>query len=167
MRRKSQIRMGESIAVMFVFFLLLVAGFIFYSKIERRNIIIEKEEADELKAIEIAQIVSFLPETQCIKENVQVYNCLDILKLEALKGVIEENRLYYYDLLQNSNITVKQIYPDSTSSWIIYNNSRNWTKKISTQIPVSLFNATGDPTAGDTGIDPYYAFGVMYVDVFI
>ena len=162
--RKAQIRMGESIAIMFIFFLLIIAGFVFYSKIEKRNIEIDNDESADLRAIETAQIVSFLPEIQCIQENVQVYNCFDILKVMAMKDVTENNKMYYYDLLQYSNITIEQIYPNSISSWNIYNNTKkNWRKKISTQIPVALFNATGN----GLDIKPYYAFGVMYVDVFI
>jgi len=162
--KRAQIRMGESIAVMFIFFLLIIAGFIFYSKIEKRNIGLEKDESADLRAIETAQVVSFLPEIQCIQENVQVYNCFDILKIIGMKGVTENNKLYYYDLLQYSNITIEQVYPNSVSSWNIYSNVReDWKKKISTQIPVALFNATGN----GLDIKPYYAFGVMYVDVFI
>jgi len=38
-----------------------------------------------------------------------------------------------------------------------------WTKKSSTQIPVAIYNATGDPTAGRL---PYYAFGIVYIDYY-
>jgi len=162
--------MGESIAVMFIFFLLIVAGFIFYSKIERTNITKEKDEADNLKAIEVAQVISFLPEVQCIKQNVQIYNCFDVLKLDAIKGIVKNNKLEYYDILQNSNITIKQIYPESNKVWRIYNNTGgNWTKRIRTIIPVSLFDSVGDHIVnGEEGkINPYFGFGVMEVDVFI
>ena len=133
--RRSQINLAESVAVVFVFFLLVVAGFIFYSKIEKRDIIKEREEFQELGTIEISQLVSFLPEIQCSRDNVPTYNCFDIL-----------------------------IYPEGNSSWNIYENVGNWTRKLSTQVPVSLFNATGDPLQN---IDPYFAFGVMTIDVFV
>ena len=162
--RRSQISLAESVAVVFVFFLLVVAGFIFYSKIEKRDIIKEREEFQELGTIEISQLISFLPEIQCSRDNVPTYNCFDILKLKGLISSAKRNRLHYYDIFRNSNITIKQIYPEGDSSWNIYENVRNWTRKLSTQVPVSLFNATGDPLQN---IDPYFAFGVMTIDVFV
>ena len=63
--KKSQIQIGETIAVLFVFFLLVVIGFIFYVGVIKDSIVSEKDELSQLKSIEIAQKVLYLPELQC------------------------------------------------------------------------------------------------------
>jgi len=167
MKRKAQIRMSESIAILFVFFILVVFGFIFYSKIEARNFELQKGQVQDLRAVEVAQTFSFLPEIQCTKENVATSNCFDIMKLEALQEYIGEslqNEDKYYDKLLRSSIVVKEIYPSPGNSWTIYNKSNfAWTRKIATQIPISLFNATGDPSSGEPS---RYYFGALEVEVY-
>ena len=85
MGKKAQIRMSESIAIMIVFFVLLVFGIVFYSQIERRNIGVAISSSQDLKAVEVAQVFSFLPEVQCTKENIVINNCFDLMKLESLR----------------------------------------------------------------------------------
>ena len=173
--KKAQINLGESVAVIFVFFLLIVAGFIFYSKIEKVNISQIREELQDLSSIEVLQIISFLPELQCSRDNVPTYNCFDILKIKATTEVIADNRIHYFDIFRNSKIGIKQIYPEVDSdiyppdedgfSWIVYQSEPDeWTRKITTQVPISLYYATGEPLED---IDPYFAFGVMVIDIFV
>ncbi len=160
MKRKSQIQIGETIAVLVIFFILLVTGFIFYVRVIKGNIAIEIEESRQLKAIEIAQRASFLPEIQCSEENIVTDNCIDIYKLNAAAGIISDpnNKIFYYDRLQFSNITIEEIYP-GTQTWTLYDNplgEGEYTSKISTNIPIALF----DPT------EKKYSFGVMKVNTF-
>ena len=78
--RKAQIQMGESVAILFIFFILVVFGFVFYMNVMRGSAKVQMEENIQLKAIGIAQKASFLPELQCSEENVRVENCIDLLK---------------------------------------------------------------------------------------
>ncbi|MBS3102043.1 hypothetical protein J4458_01185 [Candidatus Woesearchaeota archaeon] len=154
--RKSQVHMGETIAVLLVFFILVLIGLIFYTRIIKGNIETEKEESRQLKAIEIAQRVSFLPELQCSEENIVTDNCIDIMKLDAASGIIRRNEIFYYDMLLFSNITLKEIYPEERQ-WDLYDRSLgNFTSKLSTNVPIALFNP----------ITKKYSFGVMEVSTF-
>ncbi len=65
MARKSQIQMGETIGILFVFFILVVFGFVFYMNVMKGSSKVEMEENIQLKTIGIAQRASFLPELQC------------------------------------------------------------------------------------------------------
>ena len=154
---KAQIHMMETIAVLLVFFVLVLIGLVFYSKIMRSNIEIEKEEARQLEAIEVAQRVMFFPELQCIEENIVTNNCIDTLKLDAATDIISQNKIYYYDRLGFTKVAVKEIYPD-INDWVLY--ERPLTKfqdKITTNLPVSLFNSKENK----------YSFGIMQVEVYI
>src|SRR3989344_9507334 len=100
MGKKSQIQMGETIAVLFVFFVFILIGLIFYVKIIKGNIESDKEEASQLRAIGIAQRVMFLPELQCSEDNIIRDNCIDWWKLDSANSIMKDNEPYYYDLLE-------------------------------------------------------------------
>src|SRR3989344_5805663 len=101
-KKKSQIHMLETIAVLAIFFILVVLGFVFYVKMFKSGSEGEKEETMQLTAIKIAQRASALPELQCSENNIARANCLDLLKIESTKEKIMENEIYYYDLLSFS-----------------------------------------------------------------
>ena len=127
-----------------------------YTNIFKGKINIEKEETKQLKAIEIAQRASFLPELQCSEENTITDDCIDLYKLEASSRIIAQNEIFYYDKLQFSNITIKEIYPN-IEKWTLYERELgNFTSKVVTNIPISLY----DP------ISKRYSFGIMEVNTF-
>ena len=163
MNKKAQIQIGETIAVLFVFFILIVIGFIFYAKVMKGSIESEKEEFSQLKSIAIAQRVMFLPELQCSEDNIIRDNCIDILKLEAAQNMMgaSANQLYYYDLLEISDVNITQIYPNQ-QRWSIYSRKRDYLEaqrimdapKYVTNVPISLYN----PTAKRFG------FGILTIE---
>ncbi len=154
---KAQIHMLETIAVLVIFFILLALGFVFYSKMSKSSVDVKEEESMQLNAIEIAQRASFLPELQCSENNVVKDNCLDRLKLEAAKKVMNENEIYYFDKFSFSKISVSEIYPDE-NSWVLYDRAlEDYISKIQTNIPIIIF----DP------VENKNAFGVMKVELFL
>lgn len=152
--RKGQIQIGETIAVLFVFFILIVIGFIFYANVIKGNIEQEKEEISQLKSIGIAQRVMFLPEVQCSEDNIVIDNCIDILKLDSAQKLMKEKEIYYYDLLEFSDVTIARIYPDE-ARWSIYSRkTEDYKNKFVTNVPISLY----DPTTRKHG------FGVLTIE---
>ena len=151
--------MGESIAVLIIFFIIVVIGFVFYMNVLNASSEIEKEENLQLKAIEIAQMASFLPELQCSQDNVRRENCIDLLKLEAAEGLIRKNNIYhmyYNDIFESSNISIEQKFP-TNKRWILYENiPENYTNKISTFIPISIFDEKNEQ----------YNFAILSVKVY-
>lgn len=156
MKKRAQIHIGETIAVLFVFFILVAIGFIFYFKIVKSNIEIESEEFSQIKSIGIAQRVMFLPELQCSEGNVIRENCIDVLKLESAQSVISQdiNKLQYFDLFEFSEISVQQIYPNE-QKWNLYSRRLdNFRSKFVTNVPVALFNP----------ISRTYGFGILTIE---
>ena len=148
--------MGESVAILFIFFMFVVFGFVFYMNVLTASTEVEIEENIQLKAIGIAQKASFLPELQCSEENVKTENCIDIMKLEYAAGLLESNNFYYYDVFEFSKIWVEKTFP-TEEEWLLYNKSyTNWQDRQSTLVPVSLF----DPKSKK------YSFGILAVEVY-
>ena len=150
--------MGESVAILFIFFILIVFGFVFYMKILGSSAQVEIEENIQLRAVGVAQRVSFLPELQCSRDNVRKENCIDLIKLKHIDDIQDEHQLHYFDLFGFSRITVQQLFP-SGDDLVVYNNTpASFNDKLSTFIPTSLYNP--DPNSGDFGL------GVLVVEVF-
>ena len=158
--KKSQIQIGETIAVLLVFFILIVIGFIFYTKVLKGNIETEKEELSQKSSIGIAQRVMFLPELQCSEDVVkEITNCIDVLKLDSARDLMrrKENEIYYYDLLEFGDVSISQIYPVNPSMQNLNIYSRriqDFKSKFITNVPVSLY----DPVARK------YAFGILTIE---
>lgn len=154
MNRKSQIQIGETIAVLFVFFILIIIGFIFYVKVIKSNIEIEAEELSQLRSVGISQKIMFLPEIQCSEDNIVIDNCIDILKLDSAQSIMKENEIYYYDLLEFSDVSISQIYPNEVK-WNLYSRKiEDFKSKFVTNVPISLY----DPATRKHG------FGILTIE---
>lgn len=158
MGKKSQINMLETIAVLAVFFILLIVFYAFYSN-KMVNTDKEKDRMRQLEAVKIIQQVSSLVEVQCSERGFVRNGCIDLLKVEAASEIMQntENKQFYFDKLGFSRITIKQIYPEIKDIAVIYNNSlQDYSYKDVPNIPISLF----DP------IENKYYFGIITVEIF-
>ncbi len=150
--------MLETIAVLAVFFVLVILGFSVYSKFSNVNLEDFNEESLQLDVIKVAQRVSSLPELQCSLSGIVVEGCIDMLKLEAISGVIskEENKLFFFDNFGFSRIIVKEIYPDSEEVLIYDNSLEDYSSKTVMNVPISLFDS----------IESKYSFAAINIEVF-
>ena len=158
MKRKAQVKMFETIAILVVFFFLVAFGFIFYTRIREITSGAEFEEAEVLRAIQIAERTEFMPEITCSSDIVkEIQNCIDTYKLDYFKETLaaNENKIYYYEIFGTSKITIDQIYPAGDST-VLYDNSKENAESLQTQIPVSIYDPIADK----------YSYGVLLVDVY-
>jgi len=155
MKNNAQIRMGETIAVLIIFFFLIVIGVAFYMNVSKSSIAANMEEMIAQDSIKIAQAVSFMPELQCSSENIVDDNCYDLYKIGPVTKVVNTNRLYYLPFFSTSTIIISQLYP-TKKEWLLYNFTGNRTAAIYTYIPISLYNATTKK----------YSFGVLNIGYF-
>ncbi len=156
--KKGQIHLSETIAVLFIFFVLILFGLIFYSKYQQVAI---KEKGEELlasRAMDTALRVLFLPELICSRGEAEVEdNCIDVLKLrpanETLFNHVED---YYFDMLSYATITITPLFPEQ-KTFVLYDQPKpEYTKKEPTYFVVSL----RDDTLGS------YGFGYVKVEVY-
>ncbi len=156
MRKKGQIKLGESMAIIVIFFFLIVFGLSFYMRVQKHSFDEKRSANLDLKTIQLVQQTIFIPEIQCTQKNVGMENCFDVMKLRALISLIDEDpdaRLYYYDLMGFSEINITPIYPDGPTIEF-YNNPKEDADTItSTKMAVTLYDAA-------TG---KYSFGILSI----
>jgi hypothetical protein len=150
--KRSQIRMGETIAVLIIFFFLLIIGAIFFFNVKKNSLYSDLEDYYSKQSIEISQVVSYLPELQKKKKKIIEANCYNIYKLEAAKNHTVDNSNFYFPFFSYSEIVIQEVYPE-TQKWVLYNYTINNSAPILTYIPISLY----DPT------DKAYSFGVLSI----
>jgi hypothetical protein len=159
--RKAQVKMGETIAIMFIFFILLIVGSVFYMNIQRTTVSRDIQQNYELRAVELSQIISFLPELQCTEANVVTASCFDIDKILGLSAVInnpkDASALLLYDReFGQVKIEVQRIYPPAETIHLYANEKPGYTSAPVTHIPISLFNASSGKRS----------FGVLDITVY-
>lgn len=139
--------MGENIAILVIFMILVALGLIFYGQLSKYDINLKIEEQKEVRSLEIAETISRFPEIECSKESIQEGNCLDILKVQGFEKLTTNDlsaQNYYYPLLGDAVITVYETYPES-KSFVIYNKPiTGKASKIASQIPTSLYDPITD-----------------------
>jgi hypothetical protein len=141
--------------VLFIFLILLMFGLTFYVRYQKGSVASIKSDQTIKKSVQISQVFSGLPEVICSFDNVKSENCIDVLKLESASDVIINHQSFYFPYFRYSEIIVYEIYPEK-KEWVLYNNSLDKTTKLSTPIPVALY---------DGRIKAYY-YGVMEVNYY-
>ena len=165
--KKGQGHMTETVAVLFIFFVLVLFGMIFYFKYAQGEF--EKEKGEQLgrRAIEASLQTLFLPEVLCTDgENEPKDNCIDMVKLQHASDMIKENEDYYFDLFSYGKISVFQNYPlpagETEPHEIVLYEKR---KPNAEAQEASLFVvALRDLIQG--GAEDYYGYGYMKVVVY-
>ncbi len=156
--KKAQIKMGETMAILVIFFFLLVIGMSFYVKVQKFSIGRQVEGAKEMEAIQIAQKASFMPELQCSFKNIPIDNCYDISKILFFRQSLDDQRrfLEYTDVFGNSEIWVEELYPTPGNVESIFDNPLpGYVQARLTRVPISLYN----PRTRD------YSFGILYINI--
>lgn len=135
MKRRAQIQMGETIVIVIIVMLLIVFGFVIYTRWAQASLKVSSQSAREMDAYAIASVVANLPELHCSRNNVIEQNCYDTLKIAAMTRLINESRAGYYcnppnsdghvdcpavtkdsffhyqSLFKNTKIVVYEVYP--------------------------------------------------------
>ncbi|HIH92091.1 TPA: hypothetical protein HA281_04760 [Candidatus Woesearchaeota archaeon] len=153
---RAQVQMGETIAILLVFFFFVVIGMVFYVNIIKSKSATEREENTQLEAITVLKKALALPELQCSRQNIVEDSCIDLLKLQAASIVVPQHQEYYFDSLGFSVVSVQEVYP-STHNYTLYNSPLDkYSSKSVTNAPISLL----DPVTGTN------AFGVITIDTY-
>ena len=134
--------MFENVGVLVVFFFLLGIGVVFYFNHQSQAFAIEQKKLLELRSLQLAQQVQNLPELDCHYWSVRIDGCIDKIKLDIFKDIILNNKEKYYDLFGNSNITIKEIYPQQKEDTLYEEIPLNKFVSRVYKIPLLLFDST-------------------------
>ena len=144
----------ETIAILFIFFIIVFVGIVFYSNIMKSKITDTLSEYDELSKLQVVQIVSSLPEIQCSQDNIVEPNCIDLVKFQAAKDILKMTD--YFDLFGFSTLTVEEVYPNQ-NVYVLYDKQPpDIDGKLASYFPISLYDAK----------EQSYYFGVLIVEVY-
>lgn len=138
--KKGQIHLTETVAVLFIFFVLIIFGMIFYSKYQQVSFKEKSEEFVASRAMDTTLRILFLPELVCSRgEAEQEDNCIDLMKLRHANEIMQDHAQdYYFDMMSYATITVTELFPEE-KTFVLYDQPKpNYTKKEPTYFVVSL-----------------------------
>ena len=161
--KKAQMQMTETIAILFIFFILVGLGISFYAKYRAVAFENQKEELLQARAVRTTLKALFLPEILCSRGSAEPEeNCVDLLKAKHFQDELKPFfNHYYFEMFSYANITVQQIYP-TEGKWVVYENPKdNYENSERTYFIVTI----RDETSGERGI-PAYGYGYMMVEVY-
>ena len=158
-RKKGQMKMTETIAVIFIFFILVMFGLLFFYRYQKISVQEQQEEMLGMRAMDTTLKTLFMPELVCTKGDAEAEeNCLDMLKVRYAGNVFSKNKLTYFDVFSYSTIELHEIYPNSSNEWVIYNRPRkNFKGKEKTFFIVALKD--------ESVIEDKTAYGYGYLEV--
>ncbi len=118
--KRGQMQMSETIAVLFIFFILILFGLIFYYKYEESSFKQKQDEWNSRRAAETSLQALFLPELICSKGNAEPEdNCIDMNKVFSAQEMYAKHRNEYFELFSYAKISLYQTYP-SAQNWTLY-----------------------------------------------
>lgn len=169
--KKGQMHITETIAVLFIFFILLMFGIIFYYKYQQVAFKDKQEELLAARAMDTTLKALFLPELMCTKREAEPEdNCIDMMKLRSANVTFKRYlNDYYFGIFSYSRIRIVNI--NNNESWMLYDKEKtiklddgtmaaNWQKLEKTYFVVTL----RDEIKGQG--EPSYDFGYVEVGVY-
>ena len=145
---KSQIRMGETMAVLFFVFVLVAVGSIVYFKMQASSAGPNSIENMDRQSIIATSNALYLPELECtfFLSQFQTFErsrvetaCFDRLKLERFPELVAGHPDYYNLLFRNSHIFYNITYPFEMGKTIYGKQMQDATFQKSTTIPINIY----------------------------
>ncbi len=151
--------MFETIAVLVVFFFLLIFGVSFYFVMQRSSFNRQVERNAQLNSVELSQKISDIPELDCALAGIQIENCVDRLKLEILYEQMQQDagRIKYFGILGYSKIDVDTIYPEFKKYELYEREPETFTSSYRNNIPTLLY----DP------IENKFSFAILEITTYM
>ncbi len=157
---KGQIQMTETVAVIFIFFILVVFGIIFYAKYQEGNLAEKREELFIKRAIDTSIKTLFMPEFICTRGEAEPEKfCLDLMKVRGAAELLKDD--YYFDIFSYAKITVQEVYPPGEEVVLYDRVLPNSTKSTPT-----FFTITLKDEAKSLNGQALYKYGVLKVEIF-
>ncbi len=153
---KAQMKTGETIIVLIIFFILLAGGMVFYAKIQSYTLAKKQKELQEQTAITLANRIRHLAEISCTIDGSVIFDCYDLMKFTALQKIAETSRYYQINVFKNSRIVVTSVYPEQEEIVLYDFGSSESTAAMPFRIPVTIY----DPREG------IYNFGYITIEVY-
>lgn len=157
--KRGVMEMAETVGALFVFFILLILGVVFYARSTTVSTEESIAESFTKKSIAVSQVVMNLAELQCSRDNVIIPNCLDYERVKALEKLIlyqkstDEDELvlgdkavqYYFDQFSFSTIELHVLFPEELDPIVFYDNPPlNQQASSAIFAPISVYHPVED-----------------------
>lgn len=164
--KKGQMHVSETIAVLFIFFVLILFGLVFYFRYQQGALQEKREEMLDQRAMEVSTKTIFLPELMCSKGEAEAEeNCLDMARVEHAQELFQKYGDYYFDAFSYAKITLHQVYPLPTQTWDLYDRPKLTVSGNKNQYEPTFFVVTLKNDLVSQG-NPIYAFGYLEIGVY-
>jgi hypothetical protein len=127
--KRSQIQLGESVAIVIIVVILLVIGIAFWNKFNQEDTKQTITESQDNAVVDLAKTASELPEFKCYRtERVASVNCFDWYKINALALAMSDPETkqktfeFYRNYFGSSRITFEELYPEEINVTVFDNN---------------------------------------------
>jgi len=147
MNKRAQLKMFETIGVLIVFFILLAIGMSVYFFLQKASYAKDIEHTRQLDALALVQKMLYLPELDCNFLQTTQDNCVEKLKLEALRDMLQRDataKRDYYPTFGRSAIKIVPVYPTSTEINIYQNAPQKYKQMLKTHTPIILKDTIND-----------------------
>ncbi len=159
--KKGQARLSESVAVMFIFFVLVLFGIMFYYKYSQIAMVEKEERLVDERAIDMTLRTLFLPELMCTRGKAEPEdNCVDMMKVRHVNNTFQYFD-YYFNLFGYAKIVVYETYPGN-NNWVLYDRQRINT---SMEYRPTFFIVTLKDEASNL-VEADYRFGYLEVGIY-
>ncbi|MBI4141409.1 hypothetical protein HY484_00620, partial [Candidatus Woesearchaeota archaeon] len=114
--KRAQLKMFETIGVLIVFFILLAIGMSIYFFLQKASYAKDTEHTRQLEALSLIQKILYLPELDCNFLQTTQDNCVEKLKAETLRDLLQINaniKRDYYPTFGRSSIIMVPVYPSN------------------------------------------------------
>ncbi len=158
--------MTETIAILVVFFILLLFGLVFYGQYQKSSLAKQEERFFEGRAVVSSLKTNFMQEIRC--EDEPTGTCIDLYKFDILRNKIadpgSDYSRFYSDLFYGMKVSIENLISDYFDGAVLYESPVNWTRKTVVQTPIILRDVTA--VAGDSTYIKKDYFGVLNVEVY-
>lgn len=159
MKKKGQIHLSETVAIIFIFFILILFGSIFYFNFQKVSFKEKQKEFVGARAIDVTTKSLFLPEFLCSKGEAEPEpNCLDMMKVRSVSNLFSEHNQTYFEIFSYATVTINQTYPEHFKMVLYDQKPPEWEQKKPTFFVVSLRDEAKEKN--------YYGFGHLIVEVY-
>lgn len=139
---RAQIRVLESVAVLIIFFIILVIGSSIYFGIQKSNLAKEEFAFENKESLNLLVKVQSLPELDCSFASAHTSNCFDLYKLESFSSIVDEEdaKLFYYSLFGNVKISVSTLFPERLNFTLYDVPLEDYSSMLTKTLPVLVYD---------------------------
>jgi len=139
---KAQMRVLESVAVLIVFFILMVIGSSIYFGVQNSRLDKERVAYENAEALRALVKLQSLPELDCSFASAHTINCFDLYKLDAFSELSKSDVVqeFYYPMFGDAVVNIYVVFPQELNFTIYDIHPVEYKSLIRKSMPVLVYD---------------------------